>query len=91
MFALPLVAVAAAVAFDWELLFFWLYGLGLERPFRLWSALGLPVGRRLDFYGWADPNALGATLIGATDIAVWYVVASLVATAWRAFRRSACS
>ena len=96
MLALPLVAVAAAVAFDWDHLFFWLYGLGLELPFRLWSALGMPVGRRLDYYGWADPNALGLTLIAVTDVIVSYVLAALVSIAWRALRRvrssaSSCS
>lgn len=55
----------------------------VELPFRLWSALGLPVGHRTDFYGWPNPNALGLTLIALTDLAMWYVAASALAAAIR--------
>jgi hypothetical protein len=53
-------------------------------PFRLWTALGVPVGRRTDFWGWSNPNGLGLTLTAVTDVLVWYVIASLVAAARRA-------
>ena len=58
----------------------------VEMPFRLWSALGIPVGRRTDFYGLPDPSVLGAALIALTDLAAWYVVASAIAATVRAGR-----
>jgi len=67
-----------------------LFGLLLvvEAPFRLWGALGLAVGRRTDFYGWPNPSLLGWTLIVLTDLAAWYLVSSIAASAWRAVRRA---
>jgi hypothetical protein len=84
VFALPFVTGAVAVAFQWDWPFLPIYLFALEVPFRLWSALGVPVGRHTDFWGWPDPNAAGVTLIAVTDMTIWYVVASLVAAAWRA-------
>jgi hypothetical protein len=87
VFALPFVAGGAAIAFERDWPFVPIYLFALEAPFRLWSALGLPVGRRADFYGWPNPNALGTALIVITDVIVWYLVASVVAAAALAARR----
>ncbi|TMQ20727.1 MAG: hypothetical protein E6K82_17125 [Candidatus Rokuibacteriota bacterium] len=87
VFALPFVVGGAAVAFEWDWPFVPIYLFALEVPFRLWGALGLPVGRRADFYGWANPNTLGTALIVITDVIVWYVIASVVAAVALAARR----
>jgi hypothetical protein len=63
--------------------------LAIDRPFTLWEALGVPVGRRGDYWGFAFPNALGWTLIVSTDLAVLYVAASVVAALWRKARGAA--
>lgn len=89
--ALPAMGAALVRALGWDAGFFALYIVMLELPFRLWSALGVPVGRRTDFYGWADPGRFGLTLILLTDVVVWYVVASGVAAAWRTAGRRARS
>ena len=83
MLALPFAAVALALAVGWDWLFFFMYFLVIDAPFRLWGALGVPVGRRSDYYGWANPNALGYALVALTDLGIWYAVASLAAVVSR--------
>ncbi|HEV8617825.1 MAG TPA: hypothetical protein VGU22_20210 [Methylomirabilota bacterium] len=59
-----------------------LFLFAVERPFTLWHAVGVPVGRRGDFWGYPFPSALGWTLIVATDLAVVYLAASAIAALW---------
>ena len=83
---LPLAAWLALVALGLDGAAMFTLLLVVELPFRLWRALGLPVGRHTDFYGWPDPNALGWALIALTDLLAWYVVVSAVVAAVRAAR-----
>jgi hypothetical protein len=60
--------------------------VAVELPFRLWSAAGVPVGRRTDFYGLPSPSVPGSVLIALADLAVWYAVASAIAAIVQAAR-----
>ena len=59
-----------------------LFLLAVERPFTLWRALGVDVGRRGDFWGYPFPSALGVTLIVATDLLALYLTAGALAAVW---------
>jgi hypothetical protein len=86
---LPIVGAGIGLAVGSDAAFFAMFALAIELPFRLWRALGVPVGRRTDFWGWPDPSGPGLALIVLTDAIVCYVVASGVAAAWRALGRRA--
>jgi hypothetical protein len=59
-----------------------------ELPFGAYRGLGLPVGRRGDWFGFALPNALGWTLILLTDLVALYLLGCAASAAWtRAGRR----
>ena len=62
------------------------YLLAVEIPFALFR-LGLPVGRRGDWFGYAFPNALGWTLIALTDVIALYLLGSAASAAWMRARR----
>ncbi len=54
----------------------------VEVPFALLRRLGLPVGRRGDWFGYAFPNSLGWALIALADLAVLYLLGCVVSAAW---------
>jgi hypothetical protein len=60
----------------------------VEVPFAVFRRIGLPVGRRGDWFGYAFPNALGWTLIAAADLAALYLLGCVVSAAWHAARRA---
>jgi hypothetical protein len=62
--------------------------LGLvEIPFAIFYRLGLPVGRRGDWFGYAFPNYLGWALIALTDVVALYLLGSAASAAWMRGRR----
>ena len=65
----------------WLLLF-----LAVEPAFSLAQRLGMNVGRRGDWFGYAFPNALGWTVIALADAAMLYLLASIGAAWWRMAR-----
>jgi hypothetical protein len=65
----------------WLLLF-----LAIEPAFSLARTLGMNVGRRGDWFGYAFPNALGWTVIALVDAALLYLLASVGAAGWRVAR-----
>jgi hypothetical protein len=54
----------------------------IEVPFAISHRLGLPVGRRGDWFGYAFPNYLGWTLIALAGLAVLYLLGCVVSAAW---------
>jgi hypothetical protein len=54
----------------------------IEVPFAVFRRLGLPVGRRGDWFGYAFPNYLGWALIAVADVAVLYLFGCVVSAAW---------
>jgi hypothetical protein len=59
--------------------------LAVEIPFALLyplRRLGLPVGRRGDWFGYALPSGLGWTLIALVDLAALYLPGCFVSAAW---------
>jgi hypothetical protein len=54
----------------------------VQVPFAVFRRLGLPVGRRGDWFGHAFPNAFGWALIAAADLAVLYLLGCVVSAAW---------
>jgi hypothetical protein len=86
---LPVALGALAVLLGWDTAVFALWVLLVELPFGRYRALGLPVGRRGDWFGFAFPNGLGWTLIAVTDVAGLYLLGCLASAAWRRLRRRA--
>jgi hypothetical protein len=67
-----------------------LFGLlVIDIPFEAYRRLGLPVGHRGDWFGFAFPNGLGWTLIGLTDLAAFYLLGSAASAVWTRARRAA--
>jgi hypothetical protein len=81
--ALPVALFGLAALVGWDFGVFTLLYLLIDVPFEPYRRLGLPVGRRGDWFGFAVPNALGWTLIAATDLLVLYLISALVSAAWR--------
>lgn len=54
----------------------------IEVPFAIFHRLGLPVGRRGDWFGYAFPNYLGWALIALADLAILYLLGCVVSAAW---------
>jgi hypothetical protein len=66
---------------------FLVYLLAVEIPFSLFHRLGLPVGRRGDWFGYAFPNVLGWTLIVLTGVIALYLLGSAASAARMRARR----
>jgi hypothetical protein len=61
----------------------------IDLPFEAYRRLGLPVGHRGDWFGFALPNGLGWTLIALTDLAAFYLLGCAASAAWARARRAA--
>jgi hypothetical protein len=67
---------------------FALYLCLIEVPFAVVYRLGLPVGRRGDWFGYAFPNPLGWTLIALMDLVGLYLLGCVASAVWtRGHRR----
>ena len=67
---------------------FALYLCLIEVPFAVVYRLGLPVGRRGDWFGYAFPNPLGWTLIALMDLVALYLLGGVASAAWTRVRRA---
>jgi hypothetical protein len=79
-----LLPVLGLVRFNATLLLLGLFVIDL--PFESYRRLGLPVGHRGDWFGFAFPNGLGWTLIVLTDLVALYLLGSLASAIWRRAR-----
>jgi hypothetical protein len=79
-----LVLVLSLLRFNTTLLL--LGFLVIDLPFEGYRRLGLPVGHRGDWFGFAFPNGLGWTLIVLTDLVALYLLGSLASAVWRRAR-----
>ena len=70
----PVALVPVLSLLGFHVTLFALYLVFIEIPFAVFYRLGLPVGRRGDWFGYAFPNWLGWTLIALTDIVVLYLL-----------------
>jgi len=68
---------------------FALYLCMIEVPFAVIYRLGLPVGRRGDWFGYAFPNPLGWTLIALLDLVGLYLLGCAASAVWTRVRRAA--
>jgi hypothetical protein len=59
----------------------------VEIPFAVFYRLGLPVGHRGDWFGYAFPNSLGWTLIALADLVALYLLGCVASAAWTRARR----
>jgi hypothetical protein len=84
--ALPVVLAGLFVGVRWDYGVFALAALLIDLPFEQYRKLGLPVGHRGDWFGFAFPNRLGWSLIFSTDAAALYLLGSAASAAWRRFR-----
>jgi hypothetical protein len=78
----PVALVPALSLLQFHATLFALYLLAIEIPFAAYHRLGLPVGRRGDWFGYAFPNGLGWTLIALTDLVALYLLASAASAVW---------
>jgi hypothetical protein len=83
----PFVFVPILSVLRFDLTLFALSRVVIDLPFQAARHLGLPVGRRGDWFGLAFPNALGWTLIGPTDLAGLYLLGSVASAAWTRVQR----
>jgi hypothetical protein len=66
---------------------FALYLVFVEIPFAVFYRLGLPVGHRGDWFGYAFPNPFGWTLIALKDLAALYLLGCVASAVWMRARR----
>lgn len=83
----PVALVPVLSLLGFHVTLFALYLVFIEIPFAVFYRLGLPVGRRGDWFGYAFPNWLGWTLIALTDIVVLYLLGCAASAAWTRGRR----
>ena len=83
---LPVALVGLFVVLRWDFGSFALAMLLIDLPFEQYRSLGLPVGRRGDWFGFAFPNRLGWSLILLTDAVALYLLGCVASAAWRRFR-----
>jgi hypothetical protein len=53
-----------------------------EIPFAVFYRIGLPVGRRGDWFGYAFPSYLGWALIALTDLVALYLSGCVASAVW---------
>jgi hypothetical protein len=81
--ALPVALFGLFVLVRWDVAILGLLLLLVDLPFEPYRRLGLPVGRRGDWFGFAFPNGLGWSLVVVTDLAALYLLGCLASAAWR--------
>jgi hypothetical protein len=84
---LPFLLVPLLSLLRFQATLFAFYLALIEVPFAIVYRLGLPVGRRGDWFGYAFPNPLGWTLIALVDLAALYLLGCVVSAAWTRGRR----
>jgi hypothetical protein len=79
---LPAALVPLLSLLRFQVTLFAFYLAFVEIPFAIVYRLGLPVGRRGDWFGYAFPNPLGWTLIALLDLVALYLLGCAVSAAW---------